>query len=66
MDGWRGVFSCMMEGGVCVVVEEEPRVSRWSGGGVVEWWWSMEPRCMDDDGGMRAGQKVCTHAHSHS
>ena len=37
MDGWRGVFSCMMEGGVCVVVEEEeePRVSRWSGGGVV-------------------------------
>ena len=65
MDG--GVFSCMMEGGQCVVVvEEEPRVSRWSGGGAVVEWWSMEPRCMDDDGGMRAEQKVCTHAHSHS
>ena len=62
MDG--GVFSCMMEGGVC---------GGGGGGGAsayrdgaVERWWSMEPRCMDDDGGMRAEQKVCTHAHSHS
>ena len=67
MDGWMEASFLVHDGGWSVCGGGGGGgASRVDGGAVVEWWWSMEPRCMDDDDGMRAEQKVCTHAHAHS